>query len=53
MNPDGSRQTLLDELEARQNELLDELDRLNARVEQALREGLAWRGESCGSTPGG
>ena len=45
MHPDGPRQTLLDELEVRQNELLDELDRLNHRIEQVLREGLKWRGE--------
>jgi hypothetical protein len=38
MNSDGSRQTLLDELEAQQNELLDELDRLNTRIEQVLRD---------------
>lgn len=34
--------SLLDELDARQNELLDELDRLNSRIEQVLAECSAW-----------
>ena len=41
---DHPRQTLLEELDARQNELLDELDRLNLRIEQVLHDCLAWRG---------
>jgi hypothetical protein len=35
------RLSLLDELDARQNELLDELDRLNHRIEQLLQTCLA------------
>jgi hypothetical protein len=31
----------LDELDARQNELLDQLEQLNQRIEQVLRECLA------------
>jgi hypothetical protein len=30
--------SLLEELDARQNELLDELDRLNGRIEQVIAE---------------
>jgi hypothetical protein len=44
MTNDAPRQSLLEELDARQNELLDELDRLNTRVEQVLGECLKWRG---------
>ncbi|MDX1944690.1 MAG: hypothetical protein SFU86_04720 [Pirellulaceae bacterium] len=40
---DLPRQTLLAELDARQDELLAELDRLNARIEAVLRDCLAWR----------
>jgi hypothetical protein len=40
MSNDAPRLSLLDELDARQNELLDELDRLNVRIEQVLRECL-------------
>jgi hypothetical protein len=36
--------SLLEELDARQDEVLGELDRLNARIEQVLAETLAWRG---------
>lgn len=43
---DAPRLTLLAELDARQDELLDELDRLNQRIEQALTECLAWRGDA-------
>jgi hypothetical protein len=32
------QQSLLDEIDQRQDELLDQLDQLNARVEQLLRE---------------
>jgi hypothetical protein len=35
------RQSLLEELETRQNEVLLELDRLNARIELVLRDCLA------------
>ena len=37
MNSDAPRLSLLDELDARQNELLDELDRLNRQIEQVLK----------------
>jgi hypothetical protein len=37
--PEASpRQTLLDELDARQDELLVQLEQLNARIEQALAQ---------------
>jgi hypothetical protein len=42
MNSDAPRQSFLEELDARQNELLDELDRLNGRIEQVLRDSLHW-----------
>jgi hypothetical protein len=45
MSDQAPRQSLLEELDARQNELLDELDRLNERIEQVLSSCLAWRGE--------
>jgi hypothetical protein len=40
MSTDASTpsQTLLEEIDAQQNELLDQLDSLNARVERVLRE---------------
>lgn len=34
----GTHLTLIDELDARQNEVLDQLDELNGRVEQLLRQ---------------
>jgi len=37
MMNDAPRLSLLEELDARQNELLDELDRLNSRIEQVLQ----------------
>jgi hypothetical protein len=37
MNSDAPRLSLLDELDARQNDLLDELDRLNRQIEQVLK----------------
>jgi len=40
MSNDAPRLSLLDELDARQNELLEELDRLNQRIEQVLRDCL-------------
>jgi len=33
-----SSQSLLEELDARQNEVLDQLDELNARLERVLKE---------------
>jgi hypothetical protein len=44
MTNDAPSQSLLEELDARQNELLDELDILNSRIEQVLRDCLLWRG---------
>ena len=41
---DAPRQSLLQELDARQDELLEELERLNERIEQVLQECVAWRG---------
>ena len=38
MNPPANPRTLLDELEARQNEVIDELDKLNERIEGLLKE---------------
>jgi hypothetical protein len=43
MMNDGPGVSLLDELDTRQNELLDELDRLNSRIEQVIAESAAWR----------
>ena len=40
---EGPAQTLIEELDARQDELLAELEQLNNRIEQTLRETLAWR----------
>jgi len=37
--------SLLEELEARQDEVLDELDRLNGRIEQIIAENAAWGGD--------
>jgi hypothetical protein len=45
MANDAPRLSLLEELDARQNELLDELDQLNVRIEQVLQECLPWRGD--------
>jgi hypothetical protein len=44
MTNDAPSQSLLEELDARQNELLDELDQLNLRIEQVLNETIKWRG---------
>jgi hypothetical protein len=44
MTNDAPGLSLLEELDARQNELLDELDRLNSRIEQVIVEWSAWRG---------
>ena len=43
MMNDAPGLSLLEELDARQNELLDELDRLNTRIEQVIAESAAWR----------
>jgi hypothetical protein len=42
MTPDSTHPSLLDEIDARQNELLDELERLNAQIERVLCDCLAW-----------
>ena len=44
MNNDAPRQSLLEELDARQNELLDALDTLNGQIEQALSQWAAFAG---------
>jgi hypothetical protein len=43
MANDAPGQSLLDDLDARQNELLHELDRLNTRIEQAIAQCSIWR----------
>ena len=40
---EGPAQTLIEELDTRQDELLAELEQLNNRIEQTLSETLAWR----------
>lgn len=42
MTPDATTPSLLDEIDARQTELLDELERLNSQIERVLNECLAW-----------
>jgi len=44
MSNEAPRISLLTELDARQDELLDELDSLNGRVEAVIREWSVWRG---------
>lgn len=39
-----SSQSLLEELDARQNEILDQLEELNARIERVLKECLPAKG---------
>lgn len=51
MTNDAPRQSLLEELDARQNELLDELDKLNARIEQVLGETLKWHSPRAPASP--
>ena len=51
MPNDAPRLSLLDELDARQNELLDELDRLNVKIERVLKDCLAWRGADDAAHP--
>jgi hypothetical protein len=38
--------SLLEELDARQNEVLDELEKLNGRIENVIAQWSAWRGEA-------
>lgn len=44
MPTDAPRVSLLEEIDARQSELLDELDRLNGQIEQVIGQWAAWRG---------
>jgi hypothetical protein len=44
MNADANACSLLEELDNRQDVVLDELERLNGRIEQVIAEALAWRG---------
>jgi hypothetical protein len=44
MNADATALSLLEELDNRQDEVLDELQRLNSRIEQVIAETLSWRG---------
>jgi hypothetical protein len=44
MSNDTPRLSVLDELDARQDQLLAELEKLNSRIEQVLCDCLAWRG---------
>jgi len=37
--------SLLEELDARRDELLGELDRLNSRIEAVIAQTLAWRNQ--------
>ena len=41
-----AQQSLLQVLDARQDELLHELEQLNRRIEQVLQETIAWRGST-------
>lgn len=43
--PAGAR-SLLEELDARQDEVLDELEKLNGRIEKVIAEWSAWRGDA-------
>ena len=38
--------SLLAELDARQDEVLDELEKLNGQIEKVIAEWSAWRGET-------
>jgi hypothetical protein len=44
MSNDVPRATLLEEIDARQEELLVELEQLNGRIERVIAEWSAWRG---------
>jgi hypothetical protein len=52
MNENHDQRSLLDELDARQNEVLAQLDSLDARVESVLNQWLANR-EAGGLPPAG
>jgi hypothetical protein len=43
--PTGPR-SLLEELDARQDEVLDQLEKLNGRIEKVIAQWSAWRGET-------
>ena len=43
MSNEAPRVSLLEELDGRQNKLLDELERLNGRIERVIAEWTAWR----------
>jgi hypothetical protein len=43
MSNEAPPQSLLAELDTRQDELLDELDVLNGRIEAVIKEWSAWR----------
>lgn len=51
MSTIAAGETLLAELDARQDQLLLELDALNARIEQAIADCLAWREATCAPAP--
>lgn len=44
MNADAQAGSLLEDLDHRQNTVLDELERLNLQIEQVIAEVLSWRG---------
>jgi hypothetical protein len=44
MPDDATGLSLLEDIDARQNQLLDELDLLNLRIERLITETAAWRG---------
>jgi hypothetical protein len=46
MNSPAPGASLLAELEALQDEVLQELDKLDRRIEQVIAECAAWRGEA-------
>lgn len=48
MSHDSPAVSLLEELDARQNELLDELERLNGRIERVIAEWTKDRAEDGG-----
>jgi hypothetical protein len=50
MNNDAPRQSLLEELDARQDELLDALDKLNGQIESVLSQWAAFGGPKAEST---
>lgn len=47
MSSEDSRCSLLAELDARQTEVLDELEQLNQRIERLISEVTAWRAADC------